>query len=98
MSKLHKALSESPSVLTAEDVKWLQAKRPRVASKKEAWECEYVEELDRALKLARESKRKRKARPEFAMMDYMNFPFQAKTAPLGKPMGLPEKKKRKGEK
>jgi hypothetical protein len=98
MSKLHKALSESPNVLTARHIRRLKSLRDTYLSKRDKLAREYVEELDRALKLARESKRNRKACPEFAMMDYMNFPFQAKTAPLGKPMGLPEKKKRKGAK
>jgi hypothetical protein len=64
MSKLHKALRESPNVLTAKDVKWLREMNDmaRGVDKPEhvAKAREYIEELARSLKLAQASKKKRK--------------------------------------
>ncbi len=60
MSKLHKALSESPNVLTAKDLNKLKAARLNWLAKKDAAIREYAEELARASKLAQASKKKRK--------------------------------------
>ena len=73
MSKLHKALSESPNVLTAKELRDIRStailtvtrvdRRNKTAvlqlsSEKQA--REYIEELARSLKLAKASKKKRK--------------------------------------
>ena len=65
MSKLHKALSESPNVLTAEQAKTqlreaLSGPSLRMTKRGRKMFIEYATELVRASKLARESKRKRK--------------------------------------